>query len=200
MLYRNLPKFNDSSYAHFVTTRTYRNFPYFKDSELCQVLLEELEFYSGKYGFTLLGYVIMTDHLHLLVWWDREEKPILSISKVMQGIKGSTARRIINLIRSKGSEQMLQSIPTITEGLQLSSIRLKRMLQSTHRNEKSKSHRQNSKYRLWQPGFYDFNIYSEEKFLEKLEYIHNNPVKAGLVLSPENYEWSSLRLYSLEKA
>lgn len=35
------------------------------------------------------------------------------------------------------------------------------------------------RYRLWQPGFYDFNIYSQGKLLEKLDYVHNNPVKAG---------------------
>ncbi|MCK4964120.1 MAG: hypothetical protein KAH98_02530 [Dehalococcoidia bacterium] len=50
-------------------------------------------------------------------------------------------------------------------------------------------------FRLWQPGFYDFNIYSEEK----LDYIHNNPVSAGLVLSSGDYEWSSYHLYFSEE-
>jgi putative transposase len=122
----------------------------------------------------LLGYVIMPDHLHLLLWWDKEEKAGLSVSKLMQGIKGATARWIINLMRAKGLEQMLQS---------------------TLRNANSKSHRQNIKYRLWQPGFYDYNVYSEEKFLEKLNYIHSNPVKAGLAPSQENYKWPSWSLY-----
>jgi REP element-mobilizing transposase RayT len=164
-MYKNLPKFNDNSYAHFITMNTYNNYPYFKDEELCQILIEELEFYSKKYGFALTGYVIMPDHLHLLVWWDTEGKPDLSISRVIQGIKGATARRILDLLKGKGLEQMLQS---------------------THRNANSKPHRQNLKYRLWQPGFYDFNIYSQEKLLEKLNYIHNNPVRAGLVSSPDS--------------
>jgi REP element-mobilizing transposase RayT len=141
-------------------------------------MVEELEFYSRKYGFALMGYAIMPDHLHLLVWWDKEEKPKLSISAIMQGIKGATARRIIDLIRGKG---------------------LERMLQSTRRNLNSRAHKQNLKYRIWQPGFYDFDIYSEEKFLEKLDYMHNNPVTAGVVSYPECYEWLSWRLYSLEK-
>lgn len=54
-------------------------------------------------------------------------------------------------------------------------------------------------FRLWQRGFYDFNIYTEKKLLEKLDYMHNNPVKAGLLLSPDSYEWSTGRPYSLEK-
>ena len=181
-MYKHLPKFDDNSYAHFITTNTYNNYTYFKDEELCQILIEELEFYSRKYGFALIGYVIMPDHLHLLVWWDKEEKPNLSISEIMRGIKGATARRIIDLRQGKGLEQMLQSTR-----------------RSAHSKSHRKSHRQNLKYRLWQPGFYDFNIYSEEKFLEKLNYIHSNPVKAGLVSSPECYKWSSWRLYPLEK-
>ncbi len=61
MLYRSLPKFNDASYGHFVTTRTYRSYPYFRDEKLCEPLVEGLEFYSEKCGFTLVGYVIMPD-------------------------------------------------------------------------------------------------------------------------------------------
>jgi hypothetical protein len=54
-------------------------------------------------------------------------------------------------------------------------------------------------FRLWQPGFYDFNIFSEEKLLEKLDYIHSNPVRAGFVLSPRDYKWSSYKEYFLER-
>jgi len=177
-MYKNFPKFDDSSYAHFITTKTYNNCPYFKDEESCRILVEELEFYSKKYAFVLTGYVIMPNHLPLLVWWDKEEKPRLSVSHIMRGIKGATARRIIDLIRRKGLEQMLQS---------------------THRRPDSKSHRQNLRFRLWQRGFYDFNIYSEAKLLERLDYMHSNPVKAGLVSSPDGYEWSTWKLYSSEK-
>lgn len=178
-MYKNLPKFDDDSYAHFITTNTYSSYPYFKDGELCQILIEELEFYSKKYAFALIGYVIMSDHVHLLLWWDKEEKPGLRVSHVMQGIKGAAARRIIDIIRRKGLEQMLQS--------------------TRRRSAHSKSHRENLRFRLWQRGFYDFNIYSEAKLLEKLDYMHNNPVTAGLVSSPGSYEWSTWKLYSLQK-
>jgi putative transposase len=174
-LYKALPKFNDNSYAHFITTRTYENRPYFKDESLAHILLAEIKFYTQRYGFSLMGYVIMPDHLHLLMWWNKEEKPTLTVSRIMQGIKAGTAMRIVNLLKNRGLEQVLQ--PTQKDVAV------------------SKSHKRNLKYRLWQPGFYDFNIYSEGKLLEKLNYMHNNPVKAGLVSSAQDYVWSSCKEY-----
>lgn len=167
-----------------LTTRTYENRPYFRNRETASILWEEIKFYKQKYGFTLLGYVIMPDHVHLLIWWDKEEKPELNVSKIVQMIKGATARRCIDLLRTRGWEQMLPS------------THKDRGLQATQNKGASpKSHERNLKYRLWQPGFYDFNVYNEEKLLEKLNYMHNNPVKAGLVLSPSDYEWSSCKEY-----
>ena len=49
--------------------------------------------------------------------------------------------------------------------------------------------------RLWQPRFYDFNVYSRRKKREKLEYMHSNPVKRGLVKNPRAWIWSSFLFY-----
>jgi putative transposase len=182
-LYKALPKFNDNSYAHFITTRTYENRPYFKDESLAHILLTEIKFYTQRYGFSLMGYVIMPDHLHLLMWWNKEEKPTLTVSRIMQGIKAGTAMRIVNLLKNRGLEHLLQ--PTHI-----------REPQAPHTNNvDSKSHNRNLRYRLWQAGFYDFNVYSEAKLSEKLNYMHNNPVKAGLVYSTSDYKWSSYLEY-----
>jgi putative transposase len=48
---------------------------------------------------------------------------------------------------------------------------------------------------VWQARFYDFNVWSERKRVEKLRYVHRNPVKRGLVSSPEEWRWSSFRFY-----
>jgi putative transposase len=53
---------------------------------------------------------------------------------------------------------------------------------------------------IWQPRFYDFNVYSEHKRIEKLRYMHNNPVKRGLVEEPEQWSWSSSRYYLYREA
>ena len=48
---------------------------------------------------------------------------------------------------------------------------------------------------IWQPRFYDFNLWTEHKRVEKLRYTHRNPLKRGLVQEPEQWPWSSFRCY-----
>jgi len=49
---------------------------------------------------------------------------------------------------------------------------------------------------VWLPRFYDFNVWSEEKRIEKLRYMHRNPVKRALVAEPDQWAWSSFRYYA----
>jgi putative transposase len=53
---------------------------------------------------------------------------------------------------------------------------------------------------VWQRRFYDFNVWTERKRIEKLRYMHRNPVKRGLVLEPEQWRWSSFRSYAYGEA
>lgn len=53
---------------------------------------------------------------------------------------------------------------------------------------------------IWQPRFYDFVVFSEKKRVEKLRYMHRNPVKRGLVLQPEQGVWSCYRNYAYDDA
>jgi len=53
---------------------------------------------------------------------------------------------------------------------------------------------------IWQPRFYDFNVWTEHKRIEKLRYMHCNPVKRGLVEEPEQWRWSSYRSYASGEA
>ena len=49
---------------------------------------------------------------------------------------------------------------------------------------------------FWQERYYDFNLASPEKRVEKLRYMHRNPVKRGLVEKPQDWPWSSFRHYA----
>ena len=170
-IYKKLPKFDDDSYVHFVTARTYLNYPFFSDEKIAKIFLEELQFYSKELGFTLVGYVIMPDHVHILFWWDKESEPELGISRIMNRIKTMTSKRTKRYLFYDGGIHYVGKLADVGQPTQF-------------------------RYKLWQPGFYDFNIYSQGKLLEKLDYVHNNPVKAGLVNLPGDYKWSSYALYS----
>ena len=57
-----------------------------------------------------------------------------------------------------------------------------------------------TKSRFWQRRFYDFNTFTEKKIWQKLEYMHLNPVKRGLVNHPGHWPWSSFRFYAFNDA
>lgn len=182
-----LPKFNIPGHIHFVTTKTIGNKKIFKDNEYCGLLLKDIDFYRNKLGFKLFGYCLMPDHVHLIVWWDPDQYMDLTISKIIQGIKGHSARQIIDYLKNKGRRGPLTSSEK------------NRLGQGTQATRGFYPHRRMSEqqYKIWQPSFYDFNIYSEYKFEQKLNYIHNNPVKAGIVNEPCDYKYSSARNYHL---
>ena len=52
---------------------------------------------------------------------------------------------------------------------------------------------------FWQARFYDFNVWSTKNRMEKLRYMHRNPVRRGLVQAPEQWRWSSYRFYLLDE-
>jgi putative transposase len=98
-----------------------------------------------SYGLCVYGYVVMPEHVHLLV--NEPERGCLS--QMLQSLKQSVARTMA--LRATDS--------------------------------------------FWQARYYDFNLWSESKFVEKLRYIHRNPVARGLVDRPEDWRWSSFRHY-----
>jgi putative transposase len=178
-MFKHLPKFNLPGSAHFVTTNSHLNVPIFADPFAAAAVLEELAFYRLEYGFKVGGYVVMPSHFHCILWWDETAKRELTIGKIMQGVKGSSSRRIIEHYISTGKREQL--------------------LASTRRHL-NKPHRRNPRAKVWQDGYYDFNITTEKKLFEKLNYIHNNPVRAGLCEDPEGYPSSSAWYYAgLEK-
>ncbi|MHB1033265.1 MAG: REP-associated tyrosine transposase [Pirellulales bacterium] len=77
---------------------------------------------------------------------------------------------------------------------QKSSVRLKKLIRGRLPHYASMY---DPKDAFWQPRYYPFNVYSEKKALEKLDYMHLNPVRAGLAVSPCDWPWSSARFYEL---
>lgn len=177
----SLPKFNLIDCVHFITINTYRKEKLFKEDKYCQVIIDNLKFYRQKFDFKLSGYVIMPEHLHLLMQLSKEYN---DISDVIRDIKSHSARQILYY---QGRRGPLTSHSKTCPG------------QGTRATREEYPHRRMSdqRFHIWQPDFYDFNIYSEKKLTEKLNYIHNNPVRANLCYNPADWKYSSFRNYYL---
>jgi putative transposase len=141
-----LRRFQQSRQLHFITFSCYRREAKLAPPGACKVFENSLEQTRRAYGFGVLGYVVMPEHVHLLVG----EPGIASLATALQALKQSVARRLA----------LRQPEP------------------------------------FWQARYYDFNVWSERKRVEKLRYIHRNPVTRGLVAKPEDWQWSSFRHYA----
>jgi putative transposase len=137
---RGLERRYGLGHHHFVTFSCYRRQPFLCEPQSRDVFETSLEAMRRKYGFTIDSYVVMPEHVHLLV----SEPRTVTLSVALQALKISVSRR---------------SLPRP----------------------------------FWQPRFYDFNVFTDEKRLEKRRYMHRNPMVRGLVNHPKDWAWSSYR-------
>jgi len=151
-------------HLHFITCSCYRRLPFLKRARSRDRFLSMLEQVRQRYRFVVLGYVVMPEHIHLLI----TEPEIGNPSKVMQVLKQRTARALLPKRKDPRQDSLL--------------------------GEDSQPRA------FWQARFYDFNVWTTKKRVDKLRYMHRNPVKRGLVESPEQWRWSSYRFYFLDEA
>ena len=144
------------------TCSCYHRQPWLARPRRRDLFLQVLEQVRQRYGFVVVGYVVMPEHIHLLISEPEKAGP----SRVMQAIKQGFARRVLRRRRSTAQAELFAG-------------------EAEH---------------VWQHRFYDFNVWSERKRVEKVRYIHRNPVKRGLVLEPEQWRWSSFRDYAYGEA
>jgi putative transposase len=135
-------RYQQTGEFHFLTFSCYRRRPYLSTVAAMELFEDALERVRLRYLFAVAGYVVMPEHVHLLV---SEPKRAL-LSKAIQALKLSASMRS-------------QERP------------------------------------FWQAHYYDFNVSTHEKFVEKLRYIHRNPVRRGLATRPEDWKASSFRHY-----
>jgi putative transposase len=140
-----LKRFQQSGQLHFLTFSCYRRRPNFSTSQKRECFESASERVRQSSGMCVYGYVVMPEHVHLLV----NEPERGHLAQVLHSLKQSVARTLA--LRATDS--------------------------------------------FWQVRYYDFNVWSEHKFVEKLRYIHRNPVSRGLVERPEDWQWSSFRHY-----
>ena len=183
-------RFNLENYCHFVTSKTCRNAKIFTKGNVADLLIQTIFEIKKKLKFRLLAFVIMPDHIHLMLIPDKRN----SISDVMRHIKGRFSRRYNLLSRGMNSPDYGAKNPG-TGGL--SSFHNPKNhragnLSSSHEPE---NHRAGNlslpKSKVWQESFYDHVIRNRKEFVQRLNYVHYNPVRVGLAEKPEDYKYSS---------
>jgi putative transposase len=138
-----LERFQHTGDLHFVTFSCYGKEPYLSETSAKETFEVSLEKMHRTYKFDVAGYVVMPNHVHLLIG----EPPEVGLARALQALKISVSKR---------------------------------------RPEKP----------FWHRRYYDFNVFSLKKQLEKIDYMHQNPVTRGLVDSAAEWKWSSYRYYA----
>ncbi|HWT66897.1 MAG TPA: transposase, partial [Terracidiphilus sp.] len=141
-----LRRFQQARDLHFVTFSCYARQQKLSTTQACTVFEQSLEQTRKAYALCVSGYVVMPEHVHLLVS-EPESGPLAT---ALQALKQSVSRSLA----LRAAEP------------------------------------------FWQARYYDFNVWTADKHVEKLRYIHRNPVVRRLVEKPEDWQWSSFRHYA----
>jgi putative transposase len=140
---RGLIRYEHAGSFHFLTFSCYHRLQHLGAAAARDLFEDALERTRLRYKFVVVGYVVMPEHVHLLVGEPRRG----TVSGLVHALKLSVAMR---------------------------------------RAERP----------FWQARYYDFLVHNEKKRVEKLRYMHRNPVVRVLVEKPEDWAWSSFRHYA----
>lgn len=165
-------KIRDNSKPHFVTMTIVEWVDVFTRNNQKLAIIDSLDFCIKQKGLTIFAYVIMPNHIHMICRGS-DENPL---SDILRDFKKHTSKNIIRLIKEEPESRREWMLGVFENACK----HLKR--------------KQN--YQVWQVGNTAKEIISTSFFFEKLEYIHNNPVKALIFEKPEDYLFSSARNYA----
>ncbi len=161
---KGLKRYFGQGHLHFLTFSCYRRLPLLGTLRMRNLFVKILGELREQYRFRLVGYVVMPDHVHLLL----NEPESATPSKVLQVLKQRVSPKARGKRRRGSGMQLRINFPGETAELR----------------------------QFWQRRFYDFNVWSQKKIKEKLDYMHVNPVKRALVDHPKDWPWSSWLFYA----
>lgn len=143
---RSRYQFTESKGPYFITLTIVEWLPLFVSRNYFEIISDSLTFYSEKGGFQVLAYVILENHLHLILTGH-------DLSRSMRAFKSYTAKKIIEQLKADGKKWALNQLTYY-----------------------KKRHKTQSRYQVWQEGVHPQLISSDQMLTQKIEYIHFNPV------------------------
>ncbi len=155
---------DDPRAAHALTFSCFRRQPFLIRERSCQWLADAIKLARARHALDLWAYVFMPNHVHLILW---PRTDAFRIQAVLAAIKLPVARRAVACVK--------QEAPAF----------LPNMLDAQPNGDAA--------YRFWQRGGgYDRDLHEPGTIHGTIDYIHANPVRAGLVERPELWRWSSV--------
>jgi putative transposase len=166
-------KIRDQDQLYFVTFTVIRWLDVFTRREYRDIFMDSLRYCQQHKGLDLYAYCIMTNHVHMIIG-RRGKAPLEGI---VRDIKKYTSVKIIEAVKDNPQESRKDLLMW--------------MFERTGRYNPN-----NKIYQFWEQHSHPIELNTNVMVEQRLEYIHNNPVKAGIVLSPEDYLYSSAMNYA----
>ena len=158
---------NDADSAHALTFTTWRRQPFLASDRAGRWLAESIEHARARHHLDLWAFVMMPDHVHLIIWPRAE----LNLAKLLASVKLPVARRVIAHVRQAAPQRL-----AVFEDKQPNGA---------------------CAHRFWQRGGgYDRDLRDAGTIHATIDYIHANPVRRGLVAHPNDYQWSSAAFFT----
>jgi len=160
-----------SNKAYFITMTVVGWIDVFTRKNHLDAIIESLKYCQKEKGLIIYAYVIMSNHLHLIV----DTKELFSINEIIRDFKKFTSKKIICQIQNEPEsrrEWMLQQFANAA-------------------NESAK----HKSFKFWQSGNHAIEVFTEKFVWKKINYIHDNPVRAGYVKNQWDWVYSSASNY-----
>jgi putative transposase len=159
----------EEEFPYFLTSTAVAWLPIFAHPPLVEIILNSWRFLQRERDVSIFGYVILENHLH---WIAAGE----DLSEKVGRFKSYTARLIIDELERRGFSTLLEEL---------------RYFKLRHKIDQT--------YQLWQEGSHPQQIPNEPMMRQKLEYMHNNPLRRGYVEDPVHWRYSSAHNYAGKK-
>jgi putative transposase len=160
----------DQHSAYFITLTVIDWVDVFSRKDYKDIVVDSLNYCIESKGLTVYEYVIMSNHMHAIVSCEHQD-----LSDVIRDFKKFTSKKIIAAIQ-KIDESRKEWL-------------LRKFEYAGRRNSN------NQLFQFWQQDYHAVELSSKKMWEQRTEYIHTNPVKAGLVDHPEEYVYGSARSY-----
>ena len=157
----------NTALPYFVTMTVVGWIDVFTRKRYCDMVIDSFKYCQKHKGLKLYAYVIMPSHIHIIISHDESKLP-----ECIRDFKKHVARKTILSIENETGESRKEWLLPLFKQF-------------------AGKKRQNPRYQFWQKTNYPIVLDNPEIMDQKLEYIHQNPVKAGIVEQPESYLYSS---------